>query len=106
MYCRARFLDNNLGRFAQVDSVVPDATDSHSFDRYSYVYGPVSNNDPSGHCPPNHPCYEEALAGNQIDEGSDAGVGLPDDWVDDAVAVAVASGNEFVPWLFRPYHDY
>jgi RHS repeat-associated protein len=49
-YYNARFYDPSIGRFITADSVVPDATNTQSFNRYMYAYGnPVRYNDPTGH---------------------------------------------------------
>jgi RHS repeat-associated protein len=51
MYYKARWYDNSLGRFAQPDSIIPEAGDPRAWDRYSYVKNnPIMYNDPSGHC--------------------------------------------------------
>jgi RHS repeat-associated protein len=50
MYYNARWYDVGLGRFASADSIVPNAWDSQSWDRYSYVQNrPIVFADPSGH---------------------------------------------------------
>ena len=47
-----RIYDPNLGRFMTADSIIPDADDSQSFNRYSYVFNnPLTMIDPDGHCP-------------------------------------------------------
>lgn len=51
-YYRARYYDPLIGRFIQADSIVPNAGDPASFDRYAYVRNsPVNFVDPSGHNP-------------------------------------------------------
>src|SRR5262249_34956709 len=46
----ARFYDPTIARFMAADSIVPDAFNSQSLNRYSYVNnGPLSAVDPSGH---------------------------------------------------------
>ncbi|MCP4128771.1 MAG: RHS repeat-associated core domain-containing protein, partial [Gammaproteobacteria bacterium] len=49
-YYGARWYDPQLARFAQADTIVPDPTSSHSYNRYMYVQGnPLKLVDPSGH---------------------------------------------------------
>jgi RHS repeat-associated protein len=49
-YYGARWYDPVLGRFAQADTVVPNAGSSQAWDRYAYVSNnPVNFADPSGH---------------------------------------------------------
>ncbi len=51
-YYGARWYDPQLARFAQADTIVPDATSPQAFNRYSYVAGnPLRFVDPSGHRP-------------------------------------------------------
>ena len=46
---KARFYDPALGRFTQPDSIIPNAADPQSWDRYSYVVNnPLRFTDPSG----------------------------------------------------------
>jgi len=48
----ARFYSPALGRFIQPDTVIPDLTNSQSWNRYSYSYNnPLYYTDPSGHIP-------------------------------------------------------
>ncbi len=47
---KARFYDPRLGRFAQADTIVPNAADPQSWNRYSYVQNnPLRYKDPTGH---------------------------------------------------------
>ena len=47
----ARMYDAVLGRFVQPDTIIPNATDPQSLNRYSYALGnPIRYNDPDGHC--------------------------------------------------------
>lgn len=47
----SRWYDDELGRFTQPDSIVPDPVDPNSYDRYSYsANNPITHTDPSGHC--------------------------------------------------------
>ncbi|OGP57721.1 MAG: hypothetical protein A2V67_16610 [Deltaproteobacteria bacterium RBG_13_61_14] len=49
-FYQSRFYDPDLGRFIQADTVVPSATDSQSFNRFSYVNNnPFKFTDPTGH---------------------------------------------------------
>jgi hypothetical protein len=51
MYYNARWYDPVLGRFAQVDSIIPQNQGVQAWDRYAYVNNnPVRYTDPSGHC--------------------------------------------------------
>ncbi len=56
MYYRARWLDPQLGRFVQADSIVPGGV--QGLDRYAYVNNnPMRFTDPSGHrCQPEDEC--------------------------------------------------
>lgn len=46
----ARIYDPTLGRFLSADSIIPDAYNGQSLNRYTYVNnGPLSATDPSGH---------------------------------------------------------
>jgi RHS repeat-associated protein len=48
----ARFYSPSLRRFLSADTILPDAGNSQSFSRYSYVgNNPLIHTDPSGHCP-------------------------------------------------------
>jgi RHS repeat-associated protein len=50
-FYNARWFDNELGRFAQADTIIPDSLNPQSWNRYSYVINnPINYNDPSGHC--------------------------------------------------------
>ena len=50
-YYRARWYDAGLGRFAQADTIVPNAGNPKALDRYAYgLNNPVRYSDPSGHC--------------------------------------------------------
>jgi RHS repeat-associated protein len=53
-YYGARWYDPSLGRFAQADSIIPEASQgAQAWDRYAYVNNsPVKYVDPSGHCIP------------------------------------------------------
>jgi len=51
MFYNARYYDSMLGRFIQVDPVVPSAGDPQALNRYSYTRNnPLKYTDPSGHC--------------------------------------------------------
>jgi RHS repeat-associated protein len=46
----ARFYDLGLGRFLSADTMLPDAGNSQSYDRFAYVKNnPILYNDPTGH---------------------------------------------------------
>jgi RHS repeat-associated protein len=50
-YYVARWYDPQTAHFTQADTVVPNAGDAASYDRYTYVRNnPVNYSDPSGHC--------------------------------------------------------
>jgi RHS repeat-associated protein len=50
LYFNARWVDPALGRFAQADTVIPEAGDPQAWDRYSYAANnPLRFRDPSGH---------------------------------------------------------
>jgi RHS repeat-associated protein len=51
-YYGARWYDPSLGRFAQADTIIPEASQgTQAWDRYAYTNNnPVRYNDPSGHC--------------------------------------------------------
>jgi RHS repeat-associated protein len=47
---RSRWMDPELGRFLQPDSIIPNAANPQSWNRYSYVSNrPILFNDPTGH---------------------------------------------------------
>jgi len=49
-FYNARWFDNEIGRFAQADPIIPNLSDTQSWNRYSYVNNnPINYNDPSGH---------------------------------------------------------
>ena len=51
-YYNARYYDSELARFVQADSIIPDASDPQSYNRYSYVLNnPLKFVDPTGHSP-------------------------------------------------------
>jgi len=50
-FYNARWFDNEIGRFAQADSIIPEPGNPVAWDRYAYVNNnPIRYNDPSGHC--------------------------------------------------------
>ena len=52
LFFNARWVDPELGRFAQADTLVPDAYNPQDYDRYSYTRNnPLRYVDPSGHDP-------------------------------------------------------
>jgi len=49
-YYNARYYSSELGIFTTADTIVPDPTDSQSYNRYMYVRGnPINKVDPTGH---------------------------------------------------------
>jgi len=51
LFFNARWVDPQLGRFAQPDTIIPSPGNSQSWDRYAYARNnPVRYNDPTGHC--------------------------------------------------------
>jgi RHS repeat-associated protein len=53
LYYGARYYDSALGRFIQADTIVPQAGNPQTLNRYSYTLNnPVRYNDPDGHCVP------------------------------------------------------
>jgi len=51
-FYNARWYDQELARFVEADSIVPDAGNAVSYDRYAYALNnPIRYNDPSGHWP-------------------------------------------------------
>jgi RHS repeat-associated protein len=50
VYMNARYYDPEIGRFLSPDTIVPDALNPQSLNRYAYVgNNPISNVDPTGH---------------------------------------------------------
>ncbi|MCC7117734.1 MAG: RHS repeat-associated core domain-containing protein [Anaerolineales bacterium] len=48
---KARFYSPYINRFLQPDSIIPNASNPQTWNKYSYVYNrPINLNDPSGHC--------------------------------------------------------
>ena len=49
-FYNARWYDNQLGKFAQADSIIPEPGNPVAWDRYAYGNNdPIKNTDPSGH---------------------------------------------------------
>ena len=49
-YYNAHYYDPGLGQFVSPDTIVPNPTTVHSYNRYMYTFGnPLKYNDPSGH---------------------------------------------------------
>jgi RHS repeat-associated protein len=74
----ARQYDPILGRFTSPDTIIPDATDPQSFNRYSYVTNnPVNFIDPSGHRAVPDDCYYGGGCGGDswVGSGKDGGRG-------------------------------
>jgi len=52
-YYNARWYDPQLGRFIQADTIISNAKNPASYDRYAYVNNnPINHNDPTGHFVP------------------------------------------------------
>jgi len=59
---KSRWYDPDLGRFVSPDSIVPDAANPQSWNRFSYVENnPILNTDPTGHV---IPCLPAGCGGN------------------------------------------
>ncbi len=51
-FYNARHYDPAIARFVSADIVIPDTSDTQSWNRFSYVFNnPIVLKDPSGHCP-------------------------------------------------------
>lgn len=51
IYMNARYYLPEIGRFISADTIVPEASEPQSFNRYAYAYNdPVNLIDPTGHC--------------------------------------------------------
>ncbi len=63
IYMNARYYLPGVGRFASADTIVPNAANPQSYNRYSYVLNnPISRYDPSGHF-----CYD--AESNEFSDG-------------------------------------
>lgn len=52
IYMNARYYVPSLGRFISADTLIPDSTNTQSWNRYTYVYNsPLTLVDNDGHCP-------------------------------------------------------
>ena len=61
-FYNARYYDQHKGRFLAADTIIPNPANPADYNRYSYVRNnPINYNDPTGHCPSNSECYEEAM---------------------------------------------
>jgi RHS repeat-associated protein len=60
LFYNARYYDPTIAKFVSADSIVPDAKNSQSYNRYAYVLGnPTNYKDPTGHCTVNASSPEE-----------------------------------------------
>ena len=88
IYYNARYYLPGVGRFVSADSIVPDATNPQSFNRYTYVLNnPIALIDPSGH----RTCSVDE--GGQDFETCDQNLGTGLDYGNDLIA------NTF-PYIF------
>ena len=72
-YFNARYYDGELARFTSADTVIPDETDTQSWNRFAYSFNnPILYKDPTGHNPLGPlGALSEYLAGTPLGEGSD-----------------------------------
>ncbi len=115
MFYNARYYDPNTARFTQADTIVPNPANPQHHNRYTYVQSsPLIHTDPTGHCPPNVPCYDDALNWGSNDGGfwSSAwnGVKSGASWIsgpfvdtvrNDGRDTFTAVGNDFVDGVQR-----
>ncbi len=67
-FYNARWYDPFLGRFVQVDTIVPEPGGPQGLNRYAYVRNsPLRFTDPSGHCIPGKDCPEDRKAKTQTE---------------------------------------
>ncbi len=110
MFYNARFYDPYLNHFIQPDSIIPDAGNSQSWDRYAYVQNnPINFTDPTGHekcfSSSANNCYfgSDWVIGNSVDdELEDFGITLTgemDNWTDNhkraVLSAALLVGSAF-----------
>jgi len=91
MYYGARYYDPTLGRFVSADTLVPNAGNPQSLNRYAYVLNnPVKYADPSGHCTQDLTADREcwALWGQAMGAFEDAPADL-DTWDSDQLQILV-----------------
>lgn len=63
-YYNARYYEPGLARFVQADTIVPNASNPQSYNRYAYVRNsPINFNDPTGH----YECSSHELDGEGTD---------------------------------------
>ena len=96
MYYGARYYDAALGRFVTADSVVPQADNPQSLNRYAYVLNnPIRYTDPTGHCLP--ACAPAAVLGPAgwflIGAGTALVVSYEVFWAPEAAEHQAAIGN-------------
>jgi RHS repeat-associated protein len=64
IYYNARWYDSQIGHFVSADTIVPQASNPQSYNRYSYVLGnPIKYTDPTGHF-----CYDGTT--NEFSDGT------------------------------------
>jgi RHS repeat-associated protein len=106
----ARFYSPSLGRFTQTDTVIPGATNTQSWNRYTYAYNnPLNYTDPSGHVPCSGDgwCVGDILSAAQVtllfgggtggsidDEGPEVIYSMPA-WQTDDQGNLISSKNKF-----------
>lgn len=97
----ARIYDPTLGRFMSADSIVPNAFDGQSFNRYSYVNNnPLAFTDPSGHveC---LACWGPGTIKKTQDGYSSVGDG---GYVTSSEIYGDMGGGDFGPIVYITYH--
>jgi RHS repeat-associated protein len=92
----ARQYDPILGRFTSPDTIIPDAADPQSFNRYSYVNNnPVNFTDPTGHRAVPDDCYYGGGCGDSwVGSGKDQGSGSGSSVAGSVVAGATSMLDE------------
>ena len=98
IHMNGRVYDPELGRFLSADSVIPDALNMQSLNRYSYVYNnPLSYTDPSGHIPGRYQQIVTTIVAIAVSvyAGPYAGEAFAS-WVGVADAAAISAGTASV----------
>ena len=79
MFYNARYYDPVARNFVSPDTIIPDPASTLGWNRYAYVNNnPINYSDPSGHCPPNAPCYGETYTAPSEPHLEPAFLGVPD----------------------------